>query len=67
MLTRTGDDMQKLHQCGLLNAGLLTKEVSVKVCKNAIRSSFCEGAKESPPVVYFMKGSIVEEATPPEL
>lgn len=67
MFTRTGEDLQKLRQCGLLNAGLLTKEVSVRVCKNASKSAFCEGAKDSPPVLYFMKGSIVDEATPPEL
>ena len=32
-----------------------------------MRSSFWDGAKAKPPVVYFMNGSIVEDATPPEL
>ena len=67
MFTRTGEDLQKLRQCGLLNAGLLTKEVSVRVCKNASKSAFCEGAKAGPPWCTSPKGSTVDEATPPEV
>ena len=41
--------------------------VSVKVWRKAMRSAFWDGAKANPPEPNFMKGSIVEDATPPEL
>ena len=38
-----------------------------RAVRKASRSAFWEGANVRPPIVYFMNGSIVEDATPPEL
>lgn len=52
---------------GSWNAGFCIKAVSVSVCMKAMRSAFMDGLNVNPPVVYFMKGSMVLDPTPPEL